>query len=304
MTTEKQITLFGATGFLGRAVIRRLAKTGARLIVVTRNTERVLPLKSMGDVGQIVGFLGSVRNDESVIKAIGSSTAVINLVGILYEKKRNTFQAIHVEAAARLARIARELNVERFLHVSALGANPGSLSTYARSKAAGEQAVRLFFPDATVLRPSLVYGPEDNFFNRFSRMASVMPTLPLLGGGTSRFQPVYVGDVAEAVSVALHRASTRGQNYDLGGNDVYSFRELLTLILKIRHLNRAFLNIPWPVAMFQAACLEGLPKPPLTVDQVRLLKSDNVIRNPNAKTLRDLSIAPASLEMILPTYLV
>lgn len=298
MTT---ITIFGASGFLGRHIVRQLAKTGATIRVPTRDPDKALILKPMGDVGQIVPFRASVRSDASVDQAIGASDVVINLIGILYEKGRDTFQALHVEAPARIARLAREHGAKKFIHVSAIGADANSKSAYARSKAAGEQAVHTFFPDATIFRPSIVFGPEDSFFNRFARLSSVAPALPLIGGGLTKFQPVYVGDVAEAVKAALGNPDAVGETYELGGPSVYSFKELMELMLKETGRKRFLTPIPWPLAKLKATFLELMPTPLLTRDQVELLKSDNVVRS-KAKTLRHLNITPTAVEIVVPRY--
>jgi uncharacterized protein YbjT (DUF2867 family) len=298
-----QITVFGATGFIGRHAVRRLAKTGAYIRVPTRNPEKALELKPMGDVGQIVPLKCVVRSDASVAWAIGSSDAVVNLIGILYEKGRDTFQAMHVETAARIARLARDQGATHFVHLSALGADPASKSSYARSKAAGEQAVRTFFPDAVILRPSVVFGPEDHFFNMFASFARFSPVLPLIGGGHTRFQPVYVGDVAEAIMQTLTRMEAQDCLYELGGPIIYTFREMLDLMLQVICRKRKLIEIPWFLAKIQAAFLGLMPHPMLTRDQVELLKTDNIVHDPRAKTLRDLGIMPTAAELILPTYL-
>ena len=228
-----QITVFGGTGFIGRHLIQRLAKTGAIIRVPTRDPEKALVLKPAGEIGQIVPFACSTRSDAAIAEAIGASDAVINLIGILYKKGHDTFQAVHVETAARIARIAQQNGTRHLVHLSALGSDNGSLSSYARSKAAGERAVRTFFPDAVLIRPSIVFGPEDNFFNLFATLARYSPVLPLIGGGMTRFQPVYVGDVAESILRTLQRPEAQGTTYELGGPQVYSFRELLELMLHI-----------------------------------------------------------------------
>ncbi|HEU0117192.1 MAG TPA: complex I NDUFA9 subunit family protein [Alphaproteobacteria bacterium] len=302
MIQPKQITVFGGTGFLGRHIIRRLARTGAVIRVPTRDPEKGLILKPMGDVGQIVPFHSSIHRDADVAMAVKGSDIVINLLGTLCEKGRGTFQAVHVEATARIARLSKEHNVSRLIHMSAIGANVNSGSAYARSKAAAEQAMRIFFGDATTLRPSIVFGPEDKFFNRFASYAKLLPFLPLIGGGTNKFQPIYVGDVADAVMAALEKSETRGQMYELGGAEIYSFRELMELMLKVIGRKRLFLNVPYGWASFKASLLELLPEPPLTRDQVELLKGDNVVHE-NVKTMAALGITPTSLEVILPTYL-
>jgi NADH dehydrogenase len=305
MPSLNPITIFGGTGFIGRHVIRRLARTGAIIRVPTRDPEKALPLKPMGDVGQIVPFACSLRNDDAVAEAIGRSETVINLIGILHKKGRDTFQTIHVETAARIARLAKQNGAQHFVHMSALGASDQSSSSYARSKAAGERAVRTFFPGAVLIRPSIVFGPEDNFFNLFATLARFLPILPLIGGGVTKFQPVYVGDVAEAVSQSLRRPEAQGACYELGGPQIYSFRELLELMLRVTRQKRGFVNLPWPMAKVHAGLHEllPLPRPLITRDQVELLKTDNVIRDPQTKTLGNLGISPTALEVILPTYL-
>ena len=299
----KQLTIFGGSGFIGRHAVRRLAREGYVIRVPTRDPEKALPLKPAGDVGQIVPMLCNVRSDESVARAIGNSDAVINLIGILCERGRNTFEAMHVETAARIARVAKACGAKSFIQMSALGADAGSGSAYARSKAAGEQAVRTFFPEAAILRPSVVFGPEDNFFNMFAATARFAPFLPLIGGGGTKFQPVYVGDVAEAMTQILMQSGLQGQVYELGGPQVYSFRELLEIMMNETQRKRRLVDVPWGWAKLQAGLMELLPVPPLTRDQVEMLKSDNVLRNKQAKTLRDLGITPTALEVILPTYL-
>ena len=307
MKNPQQITIFGGTGFLGRHIVRRLAKTGAIIRVPTRTLEKALLLKPMGDVGQIVPLPSNTRTDAGVADDIGNSQVVINLLGILHEDKRNTFQSVHVETAARIARVSKEKGVQRLIHVSALGSLAGSLSAYARSKAAGEQAVRTFYADTTILRPSVVFGAEDNFFNKFSRMADKSPFLPLINGGTTKFQPVYVGDVADAVVAVLEQNNTRGQSYELGGNAVYSFREMLEIMLRVTNRKRCFMNLSWTTAKLMAAFMELLPVPHLTRDQVDLLRTDNVVRSGNnhreTKTFADIGITPSVLEAVLPTYL-
>lgn len=303
MGNARQITVFGGTGFIGRHIIRRLAKTGAVIRVPTREPEKALFLKPMGDVGQIVPVPCSVRSEASLAFAIGPSDTVINLIGILYEKGRDTFLSTHVELAARMARVAKEQGVRQFIQMSALGANPGSTSSYARSKAAGEQAARAFFADASVLRPSIVFGPEDNFFNLFAKLSKISPVLPLIGGGMTKFQPVYAGDVAEATVRVLEREDASGRTFELGGPRVYSFRELLEMIMQITGRKRSLVTLPWNVATLKALVLEQMPHPLLTRDQVRLLKTDNIVGDARARNLRDLGIVPTSVELIVPTYL-
>jgi uncharacterized protein YbjT (DUF2867 family) len=299
----KQLTIFGGSGFIGRHVVRRLAQEGYVIRVPTRDPEKALPLKPAGDVGQIVPIRCNVRSDGSVANAIGNSDIVINLIGILYERGKNTFEAMHVETAARIARIAKAQGAKSFVQMSTLGADAGSGSAYARSKAAGEQAVRTFFPDATFLRPSIVFGPEDNFFNMFAAIARFAPFLPLIGGGETKFQPVYVGNIAEAIACIVTQSSMQGQVYEFGGPQIYSFKQLLEIMMLETKRKRRLVNVPWHWAKLQAGLLEWLPQPPLTRDQVELLKTDNILRNRQAKSFRDLGITPTALEIILPTYL-
>lgn len=305
MSNPKQITIFGGSGFIGRHAVRRLASEGAIIRVPTRDPEKALVLKPAGNVGQVVPIACTIRSDASIAATIGNSDAVINLIGILFERGKNTFEAIHVETAARIARLAKEQGATQFIHMSTLGADAGSLSSYARSKMAGEQAVRTFFPEAAILRPSIVFGPEDNFFNLFATLARFFPFLPLIGGGKTKFQPVYVGDVAKAMVAILKRPDVQGQVFELGGPQIYTFRELLEKMMQETGRHRRFFNMSWKFAKMHAAMHEmlPLPRPLITRDQVDLLRTDNVIRNSQAKTFRDLSITPTALEVILPTYL-
>jgi NADH dehydrogenase len=302
MTQPHPITIFGATGFIGRHLVRRLAKTGATILAPTREPDKALFLKPMGDVGQIVPMSCDIRSDASVANAVYGAKTVINLVGVLYETRRNSFQSMHVEAPARMARLAKEAGVSRFIQMSALGASENSKSKYARSKAAGESAVHAFFPDATILRPSIVFGPEDNFFNRFASLARIAPALPLIGGGATKFQPVYVGDVGDAIMKCLESKATVGKIFELGGPQVYSFRQLMELMMQITGRKTCLVNVPWGIATLQAAFLGMLPNPLLTSDQVELLKQDNVL-NPRKDGLAALGVAPTAAEVILPTYL-
>ncbi len=296
------VTVFGGSGFLGRHLVKRLAQRGWRVRIATRNPGDALFLKPAGAVGQIVPIFANVRDDHSVAAAVEGADYVINLVGILYESGRQTFKAVHEEAAGRIARAASQAGASRMIQLSAIGAAPESRSRYARTKAAGERAVLEAFPDATILRPSIVFGPDDGFFNLFASMTRVSPFLPLIGGGKTRFQPVYVGDVAEAALACLDRPESQGKTYELGGPTVYSFRELMELILKTIGRERVLMPVPWSIAGLQATFLGMLPKPLLTRDQLAQLKTDNVVAE-GALTLADLDIAPTAAELIVPTYL-
>ena len=296
------ITVFGGSGFIGRYLVQQLARRGWIIQVAVRHPDAALFLKPLGDVGQITPIAASLRHEGSIAAAVAGADAVINLVGILYERGRQSFAEIHAEGARRGGGAARAAGAARLVQVSAIGADSASPSDYARSKAAGEAAVAAAFPGASIVRPSIVFGPEDGFFNRFAAMARVSPVLPLVGGGRTRFQPVYVGDVAEAIARIVDDSATAGRTYELGGPRVYSFRELLELMLAVVHRRRLLAPLPFWAASLQAAFLELLPVPPLTRDQVRLLQRDNVVAA-GAPGLRELGIAPSAVELVIPTYL-
>jgi NADH dehydrogenase len=295
------VTVFGGSGFLGRYVVRRLANAGARVRVVCRHPHKAMHLKPMGEVGQITLERGDVTKRDDLNPFIEGSRYVVNLIGILFEKGDQRFDVIQAETPARIAAAAAAAGVERLVQLSAIGADPASPAAYGRTKAAGEAAVREAFPAATILRPSVVFGPEDDFFNRFGQMAQISPFLPLIDGGDTRFQPVYVDDVARAVILGLTDKATRGETYELGGPDVYTFRELLEYLLEVLHRRRLLLNLPANIATIQARVMEMLPKPPLTRDQIALLASDNVVSE-GARGCADLGITPTPLEVIVPSY--
>ncbi|HVJ40582.1 MAG TPA: complex I NDUFA9 subunit family protein [Dongiaceae bacterium] len=298
---DKIVTVIGGSGFIGRYVVERLAHAGYQIRVGVRHPDRALFLKPCGEIGQITPLAVNIRNRGSIAAAVAGADAVINLVGILFQSGPQRFSAVQTEGAGLVAQAAQAAGVDQLVHVSAIGADPASPAIYGRSKAAGEAAVRAAFPAATILRPSIVFGPEDNFLNRFAGMAALSPILPVVGGKT-RFQPVYVGDVAQAVVAALQRADTAGQLYELGGPRVYRFRDLLQQMLHWINRRRCILDLPFPVASLQAALLQLLPTPPLTLDQVRILRRDN-IADPQAKGLADLDITPTPLEAVAPIYL-
>jgi len=295
-------TVFGGSGFIGRHLIKRLAKTGTIIRVATRHPSSANFLRTNGSVGQIVPIAVNINDDASVAAAVRDADIVINLIGILYESGVNSFTGTQGEAPGRIARLAKAAGAQRFIQISAIGADANSESAYARSKAAGEQGVRKAFPEATILRPSIVFGPEDGFFNRFAAMARISPALPLIGGGHTKLQPVYVGDVADAIMKAIELPEAQGKTYELGGPRVYTFKELMQLVLQETRRKRFLVPMPWSVAEFQGRILGKLPKPPLTEDQVLLLKNDNVV-SPGAATLGDLGIQPTAAEVIIPTYL-
>jgi len=270
--------------------------------VPVRNPEHAKLLKPMGDVGQITPFRIDLDSDHEVAAAIAGAETVVNLIGILYESRGSRFDAIHGAAPGRIARAAAGAGVRQLVHVSAIGADPASPAAYARSKAAGEAALRAALPSAVILRPSIVFGPEDGFFNRFAGLARLVPVLPLIGGGHTKFQPVYVGDVADAIMAALNDPAASGKTYELGGPEVRSFKELMQIMMAEIQRPCLLVPIPFAVASLEAMFLELLPVPLLTRDQVRMLKRDVVV-GPGALTLGDLGLAPTALEAILPTYL-
>jgi uncharacterized protein YbjT (DUF2867 family) len=299
---QHRVAILGGAGFIGRYVVKRLAERGDVLTVGGRAAAAAKFLKLKGDVGQ-VGLVNLGIDDERLLAAfVANNDTVVNLVGILHESGRQRFDMAHHVGPARLARLAREAGARRFVHISAIGADPRSPSAYARTKAAGEEAVRDAFPTATILRPSIVFGPEDQFFNRFAALATISPVLPVIGGGETRFQPVYVGDVADAVVRCIDDSATAGRTYELGGPTVYSFRALIELMLEQIRRKRILIDIPFGLAALQARLMSILPNPPLTPDQVEMLKRDNVVSS-GALTLAALGITPTPVEAILPSYL-
>ena len=306
--TIASVTVFGGTGFLGRHVVMKLARQGFQVKIACRKSSLALRCKPMGDVGQITGICTNVRFDASVSAAIEGSDAVVNLIGVLHSQGQQNFKALHVEGAARIAKAASLASVKRLIHISAIGADQNAIANYAQTKGLGENVVREAFPTATILRPSIVFGPDDNFFNKFAGLARLTPALPLIGGGSTNFQPIYVGDVAEAVSVCLRQSITSGNLYELGGPRVYSFQNLMKIMLT-EILRRNFLvPIPFWLAKGMALFLERikipffLSEPLLTRDQVKLLEVDNVV-GPSVLGLIDLGISPTALEEILPMYM-
>ncbi len=306
--SSRTACIFGGTGFIGRQIVRELARQGVRIKVASRVPERAYDLRPSGTVGQIVPFACDYKDEGSVRAAVQGCDFVVNCIGILFEKgKSNRFDKIHTELPARIAGACADEKVDRFVHISALGADE-SQSKYAKSKLAGEQAVLEAFPKATILRPSVVFGPDDNFFNMFAKLAVIAPALPLIGGGQTKFQPVYVGDVADAVMAALTRAAIGDQNpqgkiYELGGPDILSFKEIYETLFEQTARRRALISLPWGLAKFQGAVMNAfMPTPLLTADQVVSLKTDNVVAE-GALTLADLGVESTALSTILPTYL-
>jgi uncharacterized protein YbjT (DUF2867 family) len=311
------VTVFGGSGFIGRHLVQRLAASGASVRVAVRDPIAANFLKTMGDVGQVTPIYVDVHNDASVANALTGSHAVVNLIGILYERGTQQFDTIHCDGAARIAREAKSAGVERLIHMSALGASTTSPSRYAWSKAAGEIAVREAFPESVIFRPSVVFGPHDEFFNLFAALARLSPVLPVFGcplptfkdgavdiygDGGVKFQPVYAGDVADALMKCVTDSATTGQTYELGGPVIYSFKALMELILEATDRKCLLAPTPYFVASLQAFFLQFMPKPLLTPDQVTLLRSDNVVSG-STPTLADLGVNATAAEVILPTYL-
>ncbi|MBL8538312.1 MAG: complex I NDUFA9 subunit family protein [Hyphomonadaceae bacterium] len=303
------VVVFGGSGFIGKQVVRALAKRGYRVRVPMRRPHLGHELRVMGDVGQVQLVQANVRFPESIDAALDGADAVVNLVAALSEKGKQTFDALHVEAAQAIARAAAARGIKRLVHMSALGAAAKG-AKYARTKFAGERAVREAVPTATILRPSIVFGPEDAFFNRFATMATIAPALPLIAGGKTKFQPVFVGDVAEAVCAALEKRNACGRVFELGGPSVYTFKQLLQYMT--REIKRPRLLVPAPsfVAHPMGLLLDWTFKllpwdPPLTGDQVTMLQHDNIVgADPHAGTIADLGVTQCeSVEAIAPSYL-
>ena len=301
MATRMIATVFGGSGFIGRYVVQRLARRGFIVRVAVRDPVGAGFLKPMGAVGQIVPLFGPITDEGHVHRALEGATWAVNLVGILAEHRRGDFDRVHGEGAGRVARIAASAGVTRLVHLSAIGADPASPSAYGRSKAAGEIAARQAFPGATILRPSLVFGPEDAFFNRFAGMARLLPMMPVISGAT-RFQPVYVGDVADATLAALDRADATGTIFELGGPDVRSFRELMEAVLTWTGRRRKLVNVPMGLARLQARFGELIPGKPFTRDQLLMLARDAIV-SAGMPGLAELGIVPTPMDLVVPDYL-
>ncbi|HMF66794.1 MAG TPA: complex I NDUFA9 subunit family protein [Phyllobacterium sp.] len=301
----KLVTVFGGSGFIGRHVVCALTKRGYRVRVAVRRPDLAFHLQPLGGVGQIQAVQANIRNRASVDRAVAGSDHVINLVGLLFEGGNQKFSTVHDFGARAVAEAARAAGVP-FTHMSAIGADPRSHSAYASTKGRAETAIHGTLPDAIIIRPSIVFGPEDNFFNKFAGMARLSPFLPLIGGGHTKFQPVYVGDVAEVFARSVDGALTPGAIYELGGGEVLTFRQCLEEMLRIIGRKRMFVSIPFWIAKIQGSILGYLPKPPLTKDQVVSLQHDNVVSHAakeEGRTLEGLGIRPQTIETILPSYL-
>lgn len=304
--SEKLITVIGGSGFVGRHIVRALAKEGYRVRVGCRRPDLAVHLQPLGNLGQIQTVQANVRYPDSLKATCRDADAVINLVGLLANSGKQTFEACHVAGAEACARAAKAAGVEIFIQMSAIGADDNSEANYARTKAEGEDAVRALYPNANILRPSIIFGPEDGFFNKFAGMARISPALPLIGGGYTKFQPVFAGDVAKAVTSTLAGVGSEGATYELGGPAVRTFKELMEFVLETTHRNRLLIPIPFAIAKMKAMFLQLLPFAPITLDQVRLLEHDNVVSEAavsEGRTLEGLGIEPEGIEVIVPDYL-
>lgn len=304
--TKKQVTVFGGSGFLGRYVVHALAKRGHRIRVACRRPDLAYHLQIAGTLGQIQAIQANLRAPWSIDRAVEGSDHVVNLVGILAEAGKQRFTALQAEGAGHVAQAAARRGLG-LVQMSAIGTDPASRSTYARTKAEGERRAFAAVQEAVVLRPSIVFGAEDQFFNRFANMARLSPVLPLLGGGRTRFQPVFVNDVALAVADAVEGRVAGGRVYELGGPEAMTFREMMEEMLRVIERRRRFLDIPFPLAARLADLMRPLPGAPLTPDQVAQLQEDNVVSDEarrEGRTFEAFGISPRTLEAVLPTYLV
>jgi NADH dehydrogenase len=303
--SDSLVTVYGGSGFLGRHVVRALAKRHYRIRVACRRPELTGHLQPLGRVGQIHAVQANLRHAESVEAAARDADAVVNLVGILAETGRQSFGAVQHSGAKAVAQAAATHGA-RMVQVSAIGADSNSASGYARSKAEGEAAVLAAVPSAVIVRPSIMFGPEDTFFNRFAAMARMLPALPLIGGGLTRFQPVFAGDVATAIADAVDGKAKPGATYELGGPDILTFKQLMQFTLDTIERRRALVPLPFPLANLMASVLQFVPGAPLTPDQVEMLRTDNVVSDNaqrDSRTLAAFGIAPESIAAIVPTYL-
>jgi uncharacterized protein YbjT (DUF2867 family) len=302
----KLVTVFGGSGFVGRHVVQALARRGYRVRVAVRRPDLATHLQPLGAPGQIMAVQANLRYRWSIDRAVEGADAAVNAVGILSPTGKQTFDAVQAFGPRAIAEAARGAGLSSVVHVSAIGADAESPSAYARTKAAGEAAVLETLPNSVILRPSIIFGPEDGFFNKFASMARFAPALPLIGGGVTKFQPVYVGDVAEAVAKAVDGELTPGATYELGGPEVKSFKECLQDMMAVTRQRRFLATIPFEIASAMGKVMQIFPMAPITADQVALLKSDNIVSGAaeqQGRTLTGMGISPTTLAAILPTYL-
>ena len=303
--SDSLVTVYGGSGFLGRHVVRALAQRGYRIRVAVRRPDLAFHLQPLGRVGQIHAVQANLRYPESVEAAAHGADAVVNLVGLLFERGRQRFDEVHVNGSERVAQAAASHGA-RMVQISAIGADANGTAQYARTKAEAERRVLAALPGAVIVRPSIVFGPEDDFFNRFAGLARISPVLPLIGGGHTKFQPVFAGDVARAIADAVDGKARGGAAYELGGPTVYSFRQLMEFVLETIGRKRILAPLPFPIAKLKAGILQFMPTPLLTPDQVELLRTDNIVSEAavrDNRTLTSFGIVPESIESIVPTYL-
>lgn len=306
MKSGDLITVFGGSGFVGRSVVRALVQKGYRLKIAVRRPDLAFYLQPIGDVGQIQPVQANLRYPASVKAALEGADAAINLVGILHESGHQTFEGVHAFGAQAIAEAAAELGIDKLVHLSALGARADASSLYARTKAEGAERVRKVMPGASILEPSVVFGPEDNFFNKFAGLARLTPVFPLIGGGRTKFQPLFVSDLAQAVVACLENSEAAGQTYELGGPEVLSLKQIMEFIFTAIDRKRLTVPLPFAVARFKAQFLKLLPNPILTPDQVDMLKQDSIVSAEAVlqnRTLEDLGIKAHAIEAIVPPYL-
>jgi NADH dehydrogenase len=300
------VTIYGGSGFIGRHVVRAIAKTGARMRVAVRRPELAGHLQPLGGVGQISVVQANVRFPESLIAPSRGADAVVNLVGILFPTGKQSFKAVQDEGARHVAEAAWAAGASALVHVSAIGASPEAKSVYARTKAEGELAVREIFPQVVILRPSIVFGSEDDFFNRFAALARALPALPLIGGGKTRLEPVFAGDVAKAVVAGITGQAQAGAPYELGGPEILTMKDVMQRVLDYTMRKRLLVPLPFWLAKLKGAFLQLFPNPMLTLDQVRLLQSDSVVSEDAkraGRTLEGLGIEPVAVASVVPDYL-
>ena len=299
---QKIATIFGASGFIGRHLVRRLTKKGFRIVIATRSPYLHGYLKPLGNPGEIDLEEVNLFDEERLKVLIKNSDVVINLVGIFYETRKQKFENIHVKFPDLLSRLCDEQNIEKFIHISALGINEKVKPKYMKSKLKGEKNILNNFKNSVILRPSVVFGPEDNFFNRFASLAQFLPALPLIGGGPTKFQPIYVEDVAKSIVAILEKEEIDNNIFELGGPEIFTFKELMEILLREIKKKRFLISIPFGIAKFQSYLMQLMPTPLLTPDQVEMLKYDNVVSG-QYPSLRDLGITGTTIQSILPKYI-
>lgn len=300
--SKMRVTLFGGNGFLGRYVVNKLAETGAQIVIACRRPHEIAHLKPLCDVGQITGIYCDITSKESVETALQGATHAINLVGILHESGKNSYQSAHEKGARNIAETCATKGVKRLIHVGSLISTDTPHSEYGKTKQAGTKAIQDAYPNATIFKPSVMYGAEDQFMTRFAAMAETFRMVPLVNTGQTKFQPVYVGDVADAIVHALLDVETEGKTYELGGNKTYTFKEIIEIMAKSIHRDPFILSLPTPIAKFGAVMTSFLKNPPLTLDQIKALKDDSIISE-KALGFKDLNIRPKKLKNILPEIL-